>query len=53
VSIAYIHQFMNVIWNSFVNVFSSRSNGLAVQGCMLLRLSSMQFVFVVIGHDLS
>jgi hypothetical protein len=39
-------------WNNFVNVFSSRFGGLVVQGHMLSRLSLMQFLFVIIGHDL-
>jgi hypothetical protein len=43
---------MNVSLEFFVNVFSLGSGGLVVQGCMLLRLSSMQFVSIIIGHDL-
>ncbi len=35
-------------WNNFAKVFCSKSNGCVVQTCML----SIQFAFVVIGHDL-
>jgi hypothetical protein len=43
---------MNVILEYFAKDFCSKSNGFVVQTCMLSRLLSMQFAFVIIGHDL-
>jgi hypothetical protein len=41
-----------IIFLMHVKGFSSRSNGFVVQGCMLSRLLSMQFAYVIIGDDL-
>jgi hypothetical protein len=45
-----LHIFIN--YECHFGIFCSKSNGFVVQTCMLSRLLSIQFAFVIIGHDL-